>query len=74
MLARPEWQLGLRLSYLDLISGPVDGGQVLVTTADVNWWWNRHLRWQINYHHAVVNGGSTPSHVQILQARVQLMY
>ncbi len=68
------WQLGLRMSYLDLMSGTVNGGRVLETTAGVNWWWNRYLRWQLNYHYAVVNGGLTPGHVQILQARVQLMY
>ncbi len=68
------WQVGLRLSYLDLTDGPIDGGRVTESTLGLNWWWNRYLRWQLNYHYAIVAGGLSPGHVQILQGRVQLMY
>jgi phosphate-selective porin len=68
------WQLGLRLSYLDLDGGIAQGGRATEATLGLNWWWNRYLRWQLNYNYAVVDGGPTPGHVQILQGRVQLMY
>jgi len=68
------WQLGLRLSYLDLSSGIADGGRASEATLGLNWWWNRYLRWQLNYNYAVIEGGPTPGNLQILQGRVQLMY
>jgi phosphate-selective porin OprO/OprP len=68
------WQLGLRLSHVDLSAGTANGGRMTETTAGLNWWWNRYLRWQLNYNYAVIDGGLTPGHLQILQARIQLMY
>lgn len=68
------WQLGLRLSHVDLSAGTANGGRVTESTAGLNWWWNRYLRWQFNYNYAVIDGGLTPGHLQILQARIQLMY
>ena len=68
------WQLGLRLSYLDLSGGIADGGRASEATLGLNWWWNRYLRWQLNYNYAVIEGGPTPGNLQILQGRVQLMY
>jgi len=68
------WQLGLRYSYLDLTSGIADGGRASEASVGLNWWWNRYLRWQLNYNYAVVDGGPTPGHLQVIQGRVQLMY
>lgn len=68
------WQVAARASYLDLSSGPVDGGRVAETTLGLNWWWNRYLRWQFNYGYANVEGGASPGRLQVLQGRVQLMY
>ncbi len=68
------WQVAARLSYLDLTSGPVEGGRILESTLGLNWWWNRYLRWQMNYGYANVEGGATPGRLQIIQGRVQLMY
>ncbi|MBX9629446.1 MAG: OprO/OprP family phosphate-selective porin [Burkholderiales bacterium] len=68
------WQLGLRLSYVDLDHGSANGGRMTEATAGLNWWWNRYLRWMFNYNYAIVEGGSTPGHLQVLQARIQLMY
>jgi phosphate-selective porin OprO/OprP len=68
------WQVAARVSYLDLTSGPVEGGRILQTTLGLNWWWSRYLRWQLNYGLANVEGGTTPGRLQILQGRLQLMY
>lgn len=68
------WQLGLRLSYLDLNDGEVRGGRMVSGTAGLNWWWNRYFRWQLNYIYAVTEGGVSPGDLQILQGRAQLMY
>ncbi|MFN7276988.1 MAG: porin, partial [Betaproteobacteria bacterium] len=68
------WQAALRASYLDLSSGPVDGGRIAETTLGLNWWWNRYLRWQLNYGYAHIAGGASPGRLQVLQGRVQLMY
>jgi phosphate-selective porin OprO/OprP len=68
------WQLGLRLSYLDLNDGEVRGGRMVTGTAGLNWWWNRYLRWQINYIYAATQDGVSPGRLQILQGRLQIMY
>lgn len=68
------WQLAGRLSHLDLAFGAVDGGRITEATLGLNWWWNRYLRWQLNYGYAIIEGGLTPGHLQILQTRMQLMY
>ncbi len=68
------WQIAARASYLDLSSGPVDGGRIAETTLGLNWWWNRYLRWQLNYGYAHIAGGASPGRVQVLQGRIQLMY
>ncbi len=68
------WQVAARISYLDLSSATVNGGRVMESTLGLNWWWNRYLRWQLNYGYTVIEGGLTPGHLQILQARMQLMY
>lgn len=68
------WQVAARASYLDLTSGPVEGGRIAEATLGLNWWWNRYLRWQFNYNYASIEGGASPGRLQVLQGRVQLMY
>ncbi len=68
------WQVAARTSYLDLSSGPVEGGRIAEATLGLNWWWSRYLRWQLNYGAAHIMGGASPGRLQVLQGRVQLMY
>jgi phosphate-selective porin OprO/OprP len=68
------WQLAGRASYLDLNDGAVDGGRGHQYMLGLNWWWNRFFRWQLNYGYAIIEGGPTPGHLQLLQLRAQLMY
>jgi phosphate-selective porin OprO and OprP len=68
------WQVAGRLSYVDLNDGLVAGGRSTEAMLGLNWWWNRYFRWQLNYGYAIIEGGPTPGHLQLLQLRAQLMY
>jgi len=68
------WQVAGRASYLDLNDGAVNGGRGTQYMLGLNWWWNRFFRWQLNYGYAIIEGGPTPGHLQLLQLRAQLMY
>jgi len=43
------WQVGLRVSYLDLNSNDIQGGTVYDWTAGLNWYWNPNMKVQFNY-------------------------
>ncbi|HVN43295.1 MAG TPA: porin [Steroidobacteraceae bacterium] len=68
------WEVAARLSHLDLDSGDVRGGVMDIGTAGVNWYWNRHLRWLLDYGYAHTKGGVLPGTMQIAQLRLQLLY
>ncbi len=68
------WQVAARVSWLNLSDGAVHGGRMANTTLGLNWWWNRYLRWQIDYSYGVISDLPTAGRLQILQGRVQLMY
>jgi phosphate-selective porin OprO/OprP len=68
------WEVAVRLSYLDLNSGPVVGGRMAIGMAGLNWYWNRYLRWQLNAGYANVIDGPSPGNLYILQARLQTVF
>ena len=43
------WQLAMRASMADLNDSNVFGGYGRSATFALNWYWNAHTRWQINY-------------------------
>jgi phosphate-selective porin OprO/OprP len=43
------WQLGVRVSYLDLNDKGIQGGEVYDWTAGLNWYLNSHMKVQLNY-------------------------
>jgi phosphate-selective porin OprO/OprP len=43
------WQLGLRYDAIDLDDGLVLGGRMRTWTLGVNWYWNAHLKFVLNY-------------------------
>ncbi len=59
------WELAVRYSYLDYNDANVQGGRLSDITAGVNWRWNPHSKFQLNYIHAMldspVNGDSDAS-------------
>ena len=66
--------MAVRLSYLDLNSGPVVVGRMAIGMAGLNWYWNRYLRWQLNAGYANVIDGPSPGNLYILQARLQTVF
>jgi phosphate-selective porin OprO/OprP len=42
------WQVGLRLSYLDLNDKAIQGGTVYDWTLGLNWFWNPNMKVQLN--------------------------
>lgn len=42
------WQVGVRISYLDLIDEAIDGGQIVNLTFGLNWFLNPNMKLQGN--------------------------
>ena len=73
------WELASRISYIDLNSAEIRGGEEFNFTAGLNWYLSKKTRLMINYIHARVNDRETPprvdkSHAEILQARFQIEF
>jgi phosphate-selective porin OprO/OprP len=49
---RGAWELTGRLSYIDLTSSGIEGGELTNMTCGVNWYLNPHCKWVFNYIHA----------------------
>ena len=43
------WQIGVRLSYLDLNDKGIQGGSIYDWTIGLNWYWNPNMKVQLNY-------------------------
>jgi phosphate-selective porin OprO/OprP len=67
-----EWEGVLRLSYLDLDDGTVEGGKFWRITPMVNWYMSKALRMEFIYGYGVLDRYNLNGGVQIFQARVQL--
>jgi phosphate-selective porin OprO/OprP len=72
------WELGLRLSYVDLNGEKIDGGQETNFTAGLNWYLTPHARIMFNYIRALVEDRVDreidDGRANIFQARFQLAY
>jgi len=64
-------ETGFRLSYLDLESGPVNGGKLLTLTAGLNWYLHSHSKLRFNYVYAHANGGPQPGDLNIFETRFE---
>ena len=72
------WELGLRLSYVDLNGGDIRGGKEGNLTAGLNWYIDPNMRVMLNYIHAEVRDRATPlvdnGKADIFQGRFQLNF
>jgi phosphate-selective porin OprO/OprP len=66
------WELGLRLSYLDLSTKGIEGGELTMTTAGLNWYLSRRLRIMFNYGHGEVRETTDEGDVDIFHSRLQV--
>jgi phosphate-selective porin OprO/OprP len=51
------WQVAMRYSGLMLNDGAIQGGEMALATAGINWYLNSTTRLMVNYVHAHLNGG-----------------
>lgn len=49
------WEAALRYSTLDLTDGPIDGGQLDIYTAGLNWWLTSYALFNLNYRHITLD-------------------
>jgi phosphate-selective porin OprO/OprP len=66
------WELGLRLSRLDLSDKDIQGGELNMMTAGLNWYLSSHLRVMFNYGHGEVRGTTQEGDVDIFHSRIQV--
>lgn len=66
------WEIGQRVSWLDLSDGDVRGGTMLTVTSGVTWHLNAQLRLAANYVFAHVANHPEKGDVSIFQMRVEI--
>jgi len=70
------WEVGCRLSCLDLNDNHIKGGEETNITLGINWYLNNRSRFMFNYIHAYVDNRSEPpineGNVDIFQMRFQI--
>ena len=66
------WELGQRLSFLDLTEGPVRGGEMLTLASGITWHLNSQFRLFANYVFAHVTDGVENGDASIFQARIEI--
>lgn len=70
------WELGLRLSHLDLNDEDIVGGEQTNQTIGLNWYATPNIRFMINYINveSELDSGQDNEDLDILQARAQLVF
>lgn len=71
----PGWgalEVGQRISWLDLSSGGVRGGDMLSLTSGFSWHLGAELRLALNYVFAQVTNNPEPGNANIFQARIEI--
>ena len=68
------WELAARASWLDLTDGHVRGGDMVMLTGGINWYWNRYIRILFDTSFANLYAGPNDGRIVILQSRFQLVF
>lgn len=65
------WEAALRLSYVDLSDGAVQGGMLRSLTAGLNWYLHAHSKVRFNYVFASANDGPRDGHLNVFETRFE---
>jgi phosphate-selective porin OprO/OprP len=68
------WEALLRLSYIDLDDGPIDGGRFWRLTPMVNWYLTDHLRLELAYGVGQLDRFGVIGTTQFFQSRLQFQF
>jgi phosphate-selective porin OprO and OprP len=68
------FEVGTRLSYLDLTSQSVRGGVIHGLTGDLTWYLTRHWKTKFEYGFEAIRSGSSNGNLQFFQLRFQVDY
>lgn len=68
------WQLGLRYDTLDLDDGAVQGGNMDVWTAGVNYYWRSNFKFAVDYAKATSDRAGVSDDPNIVEARAQFYW
>jgi phosphate-selective porin OprO/OprP len=66
------WEAVLRLSYLNLVDGPVHGGRGVELMPGLNWYLTQNLRLQLEYGYTHVEDGPQNGNLHLVQARLDV--
>jgi phosphate-selective porin len=66
------WEAVLRLSYLNLVDGPVHGGRGIELMPGLNWYLTQNLRVQLEYGYTHVQDGPQNGNLHLVQARLDV--
>jgi phosphate-selective porin OprO/OprP len=66
------WEIAVRGSYVDLDSGPIDGGRFFRVTPQVNWYVSETLRFEAAYGYGILDRMEMTGHTHFFQLRMQL--
>ena len=64
------WEAAMRLSYLNLVDGPVHGGRGVELMAGLNWYLTENLHVQLNYGFTHVQDGPQNGDLRLVQTRL----
>ena len=65
------WEVGGRISYVDLTDGVIAGGAMTRLTGAISWYPNTHWRIEFNYGHGILKRAAGEGHFNAFQGRVQ---
>lgn len=68
------WEVGARVSNVDLISGNVQGGDMLNMTFGLNWYYAVRSRVMFNYIHSFLDRGGVDSTADMFATRFQFAF
>jgi len=66
------WEVSGRASYVDLDSGDVHGGRLVMLMGGLNWHLHSHVKWRFDYGFGHVSDRHPDGNINIFQTRVEI--